>query len=271
MEKKACVVIPMYTLELNAFERISLEQCFKILTAHDIFFAIPEHLQDTFDQFEYVADQRARCITFDSTFFENIDGYNRLLKYPDFYKSFFNYEFMLIYQLDAFVFKDELVKWCEKGYAHIGAPLFEGHDKAAGSAKLVGQGNGGFCLKDIKACYQIVSKFKKLRFKRSFNVGTANIVIKIFRYLKHQIIYIYSGYPFQPIINEDLFWAEVVPHNFPDFKVPSPQEAIKFSFEVNPGMLLAWNNNELPFGCHAWWKYDLMFWKTYINNFGYNI
>ena len=271
MVKKACVVIPMYTLELSAFEHISLQQCFNVLKAHDIFFAIPAHLNDAFKNFEYVASQRAGIVTFEDAFFENIDGYNRLLKYPGFYRSFSDYEFMLIHQLDAFVFRDELIAWCEKGYDHIGAPLFEGHEKATATGSLVGQGNGGFCLKNIKACDQVVSQFKKLRFKRSFETDAPNLLIKTLRYFKHQVLYIYSGYPLQPIINEDLFWAEVVPENFPQFKVPLPQEAIKFSFEVNPATLFMWNNNELPFGCHAWWKYDLVFWRKYINNFGYNI
>ena len=29
---------------------------------------------------------------------------------------------MLIYQLDAYVFKDELLNWANKGYDYIGAP-----------------------------------------------------------------------------------------------------------------------------------------------------
>lgn len=269
--KKACVVIPMYTLQLSLFESISLQQAFAILAQHDIFFVIPEHLQDNFETFEYVADGRASSVTFDSAFFENIDGYNRLLKYPGFYRAFAGYEFMLIHQLDAFVFRDELLAWCQKGYDHVGAPLFQGHEKATASGELVGQGNGGFCLKNIKACYEVVSKFKKLRFTRLFETKAPNFFIAVLRYVKHQMLYIYSRYPLQPIINEDLFWAEVVPENFPGFKVPSPQEAMKFSFEINPEILLAINNDQLPFGCHAWWKYNLPFWREYINNFGYNI
>ncbi len=38
-----------------------------------------------------------------------------------FYKQFLNYEYILIYQLDAFVFKDEL-NYCSQGIDYVGAP-----------------------------------------------------------------------------------------------------------------------------------------------------
>jgi hypothetical protein len=50
----------------------------------------------------------------------------------DFYKRFRDYKFILIYQLDAYVFRDELEYWCEQDYDFIGAPLIEngkGSDK----------------------------------------------------------------------------------------------------------------------------------------------
>ena len=106
---------------------------------------------------------------------------------------------------------------------------------------------------------------------RTFEDVNRPFYINFYRYIKHQLVFTYSGYPYQPIINEDLFWAEVIPNNFPDFKVPRPTEALKFSFEVNPEILYQLNNEQLPFGCHAWWKYNLNFWLPHINNFGYDI
>ena len=198
-------------------------------------------------------------------------AYNRLLKFPGLYKSFMAYDFMLIHQLDAFVFMDELHYWCERGYDSIGAPIFEGEVAATPDSPMIGQGNGGFCLRNILHCYRITRKVKKLKFTRSFEDENRPFYINFYRYIKHQMVYIYSLYPFQPIINEDLFWAQVIPENFPDFKVPEPAEAMKFSFEVNPDILFQLNGQKLPFGCHAWWKYNLSFWKPFINQFGYGI
>jgi hypothetical protein len=45
------------------------------------------------------------------------------MKSKQFYERFVAYDYMLIYQLDAYVFKDELDDWSAKGYdllAHHG-------------------------------------------------------------------------------------------------------------------------------------------------------
>jgi len=271
MDKKACIIIPMYRLNISEYEQISMQQCFRILGSHPIYFVIPKRLEASIQNLEYIKDGKAGYKAFDDAFFDDIMAYNRLLKYPKLYKSFWEYEFMLIYQLDAFVFKDELNYWCSQGNDTIGAPLFEGLISAKPDNPIIGQGNGGFCLRNIRNCYKIVTQFRKLKFTRTFEDSNRPFYINFYRYIKHQLIYIYSGYPFQPIINEDLFWAEVIPDNFPDFKVPGSTEAMKFSFEVNPDVLFKMNQNELPFGCHAWWKYNLKFWILHINKFGYNI
>jgi hypothetical protein len=57
--------------------------------------------------------------SFPKRYFENIEGYNELLLSASFYERFLDTKYILIYQLDAFVFKDELQEWCDKGYDYI--------------------------------------------------------------------------------------------------------------------------------------------------------
>ena len=40
----------------------------------------------------------------------------------EFYERFLNSKYLLIYQLDAYVFKDELTAWCNRGFDYVGAP-----------------------------------------------------------------------------------------------------------------------------------------------------
>ena len=69
----------------------------------------------------------------------------------DFYNGFRKYKFMLVHQLDAYVFKDDLLYWTKQGYDYIGAPWFEGMDNAGTNASLLPEiGNGGFSLRKIK-------------------------------------------------------------------------------------------------------------------------
>ena len=52
--------------------------------------------------------------SFEDEYFKGISGYNRLMMSEVFYRRFIGYEYILIYQLDAYIFKDELKKWCDK-------------------------------------------------------------------------------------------------------------------------------------------------------------
>ena len=63
---------------------------------------------------------------------------------------------------------------------------------------------------------------------------------------------------------EDIFFGYRLKEKGIKMNIAPISEAIKFSFEINPKLLLEMNNNILPFGCHAWWKYDLDFWKNHI-------
>jgi hypothetical protein len=40
--------------------------------------------------------------------------------------------------------------------------------------------------------------------------------------------------------------------------------ALRFAFEANPRICYEMNNYEIPFGCHAWEKYDKEFWLPYL-------
>jgi hypothetical protein len=69
--------------------------------------------------------------------------------------------------------------------------------------------------------------------------------------------------------NEDAFWGRKTAC-FSWFTVPKWEEAVLFSVEVQPGRFIG-ETSELPFGCHAWWSYDLDFWKPHIERFGYKL
>ena len=50
----------------------------------------------------------------------------------------------------------------------------------------------------------------------------------------------------------------------PEFKVAKADVNYKFSFEVFPKRLYKMNGNKLPFGCHAFERYDYGFLKEFI-------
>ncbi|AMS26257.1 hypothetical protein AEM51_03710 [Bacteroidetes bacterium UKL13-3] len=206
---------------------------------------------------------------FKKTYFENIKGYNKLMIAPSFYKAFKMYTFILIYQLDAFVFRDELKDWCNKGYSYIGAPWIV---KKNGLLEFDDTGNGGLSLRKVRDHIKALHSFsyivspKKLvkeyfQPKRSFK-AYLQLSFKLVKQLIsiNNTYYLLNDYKF----HEDYFWCKVVAKNFNWFKVPKAEEALKFSFELEPSYLFHLNNDQLPFGCHAWEKYEPDFWISYI-------
>ena len=99
-----------------------------------------------------------RLKEFDSSFFRSVNSYSRLLTLPLFYGAFCDYEYMLIAQLDAVCFRDDLDEWCRRGYDYVGAPWCHlcrhvcSPDFSYPGEKLVG--NGGLSLRRIKTFMQ---------------------------------------------------------------------------------------------------------------------
>jgi hypothetical protein len=64
--------------------------------------------------------------------------------------------------------------------------------------------------------------------------------------------------------HEDYFWAYEAGRYVKEFRIPQPSEALDFSFETAPRYCLAANSGRMPFGCHAWTKYDRAFWEPFL-------
>lgn len=269
--KDIAIVIPIYKEELSHFEQIALDQGKKVLSNYQFIFVVPKKL----DVAGYDLRKKDKVIRFDDEFFRSVLTYNRLLLSLNFFERLVQYQYILIYQLDCFVFEDRLLEWCNRGYDYVGAPFVKKSEKGV---EIFSVGNGGFSIRNITAHIRALKSFslikKPIEFVRTYPYPTSR------RY--------YPIFPFQVFIdfifrnnthhcfnytkdNEDHFWGEYVDRNFDWYKVPKPEEALAFAFEVAPRQLYRMNNNQLPFGCHAWWKYDLDFWRPYIEKYGYSL
>lgn len=176
----------------------------------------------------------------------------------EFYSRFSSYEYILIYQPDCYVFKDNLLHFSSLNYDYIGAPwlpkrLYPGYKyilkvkrlfciskhKVSSSEKKYNVGNGGLSLRKVKTFMTITSHYQKEINNFLSNKGN--------------------------LYNEDIFYSLLLkklgfPINIPDYNI-----AAKFAIESNPENAFMLNNQELPFGCHAWYKPTFIkFWKKYI-------
>ncbi|WFB35670.1 DUF5672 family protein [Kiritimatiellota bacterium B12222] len=264
--KKLCAVVLFGHNPLpNEWERISLLQCAELLSAHPLYFLYPEGMDTSVYQ-ELAPDLILK--PFNPLWFSSVRLYNRLKVSMELYKSFSDYEYFLTYELDAFVFKDEVEKWCELGLDYIGAPWFEGQEHATEDAPIVGVGNSGFSLRKISSVRKVLRSFKRIpqtrRQDQTIQMGPLKFKIPeefLLRGRHHWNWNDWSG-------NEDAYWSRTVPQNMPWFRIADAEQASRFSFEVN-GPVLYERIGGLPFGCHKWWEYSPDFWRPHIESFGH--
>ena len=125
-EKLVSVVIPVYNEELTSFEEKSFKKCLKVLNNHPITIITSDSLK--LNNYTY-DDNNIQIVRFAPHYFSGIEGYCKLMLSSDFYKQFTDYKYVLIYQLDCYVFNDDLEYWCNRGYDYMGAPWIEDDTK----------------------------------------------------------------------------------------------------------------------------------------------
>jgi hypothetical protein len=178
--------------------------------------------------------------------FASVAAYSRLLLSAFFYERFSAFEYMLILQPDALVFRDELEYWCAQDFDYIGAPWpdgqvtrpcsFRGDHRLAELLPWLNKpialhvGNGGLSLRKISSALDILQRH---RLKAKLWIG-----------------------------NEDMFWSLYSP------RVPDEKQASLFALEKNPSAYYRTNGDRLPFGCHAWEKHEPEFWHDQFARLG---
>ena len=260
---KVAVVVPMSNrADLYPDEEISLRHLTHYLGRYPNYLVVPDGLSIDRPGF-----QLAR---FGSEYFGSAAANTRLMLSTHFYERFQQYEYILIYHLDALVFSDRLEEWCDKGYDYIGPPWQITEDTPW--VKTPGVGNGGFCLRKVSSCLKVLNStrytiepehyWEKYRAAHSPVEQIINFPrkylkrLKMFNNIDREIVKFSK--------NEDLFWGNRARHYYPDFKIAPIEVALQFAFEGAPRDCYEQNENSLPFGCHAWPKYDRSFWEPYL-------
>ena len=250
------IIIPIYKNDLNDNELHSLRRCYDYLSEYPIVFAKPESL----DVSSLLTDfPNIEIENFQDDYFKSTWDYNRLMLSEAYYCRFLDSKFILIHQLDAYVFRKNLDEWIQKDYDYIGAPWLQ---------------KPKYKKMYYRIFLRIRSVFYKIQqkpFRREIladKVGNGGLSLR--RVLAHynETIEKKEGMQFFieqskciSVYNEDVFWATQIPH----FKYPTVQEAIKFSIDQFPEISYELNNRELPFGCHGWVKSDKIgFWEKFV-------
>ncbi len=228
--EKVAVVIPYYHSQLDNLEQISFQQCIRMLYAYSKILVVP----DTMKESEYPQGDTLQFVKVPSEWMESISTYNRMMLNVNFYRMFLDYEYILIYQLDAFVFRSNLQAFCDLGYDYIGAPWPCGIRYIKTIKDCIWYvGNGGLSLRNVAASISMLKSNPADSWR----------------------------------LEEDLYWATC---NSEQFRVAPKEIALQFSIEEKVEAMMKQNRGNVPFGCHAWERYDFSFWRSYIEEFGYS-
>ena len=254
-EGKGTVVITFVWRDMTQKERSALNQGVTILHNHPFVIIHPDSYSVDYLLRQYPEIQE---MALPDEHFSSIETYNKMMLSPWFYGLWTQYEYMLVYQIDAYVFSDQIDCWTSMGYDYIGAPwmlndnFYQNHighlitrllkripirDHHVHSAHLYHQvGNGGFSLRRISRMKEIMECNKDL-------INSVNG--------KHEK-------------QEDVM-ISIILREKENLKIPVWRLALLFSFEKAPAKCLKLTQGALPFGCHDtgghYWE---SFWKYYI-------
>lgn len=250
------VVIPIYRSDLHPMEKASVLQAMHVLENYSIVLLYPEGMQKpdipTGPKVEWlpVSDEWLGTRN-------GIAGYNKMMLSSEFYQLFSDVEYILICQTDAWIFRDSLAEWCNKGYDYVAAPWIK---RAIYDCPFIKQymawlkayrtRKHQFCRQQIYG--KIGNGGLSLRKVASFSEACILYECEIEEYLSHRKHY----------YNEDVFWATEPRH----FRYPTEKEALGFSFDRYPDICFKRTGGILPFGCHSWSKPRMYkFWKHIIS------
>jgi len=227
--KRCIITVPVYKENPNVFEIASIKQCVKVLgDKFEILLFCPDELN--LSKYEAECNNYSfsilRC---DKRYFASQKSYSDLCETWQFYDLLSDYEYMIIYQLDAWIFEDKVEYFMNMGYDYIGGVHLVSFTGGRGE-----NGNGGFCLRKPKI-------FKDVCRKTDFNKMPKGLL-------------------------EDCCFTQRLKNNF---NLAPVEISRQFSFQESPEKVYKMANNKLPMGCHAFKRFGWSFWKKFIQIDGY--
>ena len=258
----AAVVTPIYKPSLDQDEALALAHNLKTLDQSPWILIHPPSNRSLI---EAIRRQHPHIfitsIELEAHHFGSIESYNKMLLSSFFYRQFEPYTHILIAQLDTLIFANHLSDWLALGYAYLGSPWYLGIDNPKQPLQWLGGGNGGLSLRHVQASLEVLARPRWLyrAIRRYEHQSLPGEWLRAELRALRQLLERSNGRSSTPKMYEDLFWSFIAPRIYPAFSVAPPEIAIDFAWELYPREHYE-QFGQLPFGCHAWQRYDRAFW-----------
>lgn len=246
MSPTYCIVTPHQGPPFNDVALLSFRRSAEILSKHRWIFAVP-HGTDM-GPFREIAPQ-AEARYFPAEYFSSKRSAQWFYMHPEFFDAFADFDYMLIHQLDVYVFEDQLEHWVNEAeknqWDYIGAPWLE-HQWLRFAQNPLARlpwhwwlrepiGSGGFSLRKVSTCRE----------------ACREDALIIRNFLRH-------------FVPEDIYWCQLAQKLGTEFRRPSVETAAHFAFETECERLLQMTHGKLPFAVHGWNRHDWDFWRNRI-------
>lgn len=208
--KSYCIVLPVYKEHMSETEKISLMNLSKVTNDYsETYLICPEGLNID----EYTAiHKNLHKIEFPKVYFLNIYTYNLLCMEYDLYNLFTVYDYMVLIQLDVYLFKNTFQEWVDMDYDYIGGPILEWRGKLSDIQNPPGY-NGGFSIRKIKTFRYLTDPNSKFR-----------VINTLFQDVLFEV-------PKQ--LAEDIYFSNIVPQLYGfKMKIPEWNVALQFSIDM---------------------------------------
>ena len=213
---KCAVLIPVHKATLDPDEERNVRHSLGHLTSQScsVWWLAPENI-----------DRRYYTRTFPEvlwsshpdSFFQSISDYSRLLLSNDFYKKYFDCEFLLILQPDAVVLRPNLNYWLAQPYDYIGAPWPRGWEyplpiRLGSQLEVIPcrafTGNGGLSLRKPGKVFNLLNEFPEARAAWSANGNPEDLLISMLATLSSDFLVPSIGVAsqFAVELDFDFFW-----------------------------------------------------------------
>jgi hypothetical protein len=273
MQESISVAIPVYRPTFPLYEAFALKHNTRVLNKYPVVLVAPESL-DCGNYLALVPD--ARIIRFDDSFFRGTDGYNELCLSSRFWQAFKNFSHVLICQLDALVFSDQIQTLTCLGIDYIGSAVCKYDIRTGIFIRWITSQNGGLSLRNVQGHLRLLQS-RRLRclLKERYAIHKDLIsstqhedgssVCQAVRGLKFVAGQLLGKGIFNHIdqrndtrisqrvfIAEDQFWSRLAPKFGPEcFRVAELGQAQAFGFQNGLERLVGQYHGQPPFGCHG--------------------
>jgi len=116
-------------------------------------------------------------------------------------------------------------------------------------------GNGGFALMNVQAALRAL--------RNRYRLDPIAYGVDLLLRHSHRVPPLLGALETRRTTH-DLFFALDAPQYVPGYSVAPLREGLRFAFETAPRACFELNDRQLPFGCHAWWKFDRAFWQPFL-------